>query len=377
MDAELGNRSMPTIAPKILSVKSTFASDNERWQALMKRDPTAEGKFFYSVRTTGIFCRPNCAARLANRGNVCFHATCQDALAAGFRPCKRCRPTDAGQAERHATAIIRACRLIEDSHKSISLVTLASSAGMSVYHFHRVFKRHTGLTPKAYATAQRNKRVQAQLERNPTVTGAIYAAGFSSTSRFYASSETTLGMVPRNFRAGGIGTRIRFAVGECWLGSFLVAATKKGVCALLLGDDPEPLVRDLEDRFPRAELVGGDARFEELVAQVVGFLENPTVGCHLPLDIQGTAFQQRVWQALRAIPAGSTASYTEIAERLGKPKSVRAVAQACAANPLAVVIPCHRVVRLDGTLSGYRWGIERKSQLLQREQVNLASERSR
>jgi AraC family transcriptional regulator of adaptative response/methylated-DNA-[protein]-cysteine methyltransferase len=244
---------------------------------------------------------------------------------------------------------------------------LAKRAGLSLHHFHRIFKAVTGLTPREYAAAHRAKRVRAGLRRRQTVTQAIYDAGFNSGSPFYSSSDQMLGMTPSDYRAGGSHTEIRFAVGECSLGSILVAQSAKGVCAILLGDDPEALVRDLQDRFPRATLVGGDDRFEALVAKVVGFVEAPAIGLDLPLDVRGTAFQQRVWQALRDVPAGSTVSYADIAAKIGSRKAVRAVSQACAANPLAVAIPCHRVVRNDGGLSGYRWGIERKRTLLERE----------
>jgi AraC family transcriptional regulator of adaptative response/methylated-DNA-[protein]-cysteine methyltransferase len=237
-----------------------------------------------------------------------------------------------------------------------------------VYHFHRVFKAVTGVTPRGYAAAHRTKRVRSELEkRSKTVTEAIYDAGFNSGGRFYETSDHLLGMTPRNYRAGGANTDIHFAVGECTLGSVLVAQSAKGVCAILLGDDPDALVRDLQDRFPRATFVGGDPEFEQTVAKVIGFVEQPAIGFDLPLDVRGTAFQQRVWQALRQIPAGSTASYAEIAERIGAPSRARAVAQACGANALAVAIPCHRVVRTDGSLSGYRWGVERKRSLLERE----------
>ena len=238
---------------------------------------------------------------------------------------------------------------------------------MSPFHFHRVFKAVTGVTPRAYATAHRTARVRRELGRSRTVTDAIFDAGFNSGGRFYANTDAVLGMTPTDYRAGGAHTAIRFAVGECSLGSILVATSAKGVCAIFLGDDPDELTRDLQDRFPRANLIGGDAAFEELVAKIVGFIEAPAVGLELPLDVRGTAFQQRVWQALRKIPAGSTASYSDIARRIGAPKSVRAVAQACAANPIALAIPCHRVVRNDGALSGYRWGVERKRALLARE----------
>ncbi len=344
-----------------------FSTDEERWAAVTRRDRAADGAFFYSVRTTGVYCRPSCAARLAHRENVRFHASCADAERAGFRPCKRCRPNEAARADRQAAAVAAACRVIAEADEVPSLDALADAAGMSRFHFHRVFKTLTGVTPKAYAAAHRAKRVRAELARSATVTEAIYGAGFNSNGRFYAASSDMLGMTPTAFRAGGRGAEIRFAVGECWLGSILVAATEKGVCAILLGDDPAALVRELQDRFPKARLIGGDAGFEDMVAKVVGFVEAPGLGLELPLDVRGTAFQQRVWQALREIPVGTTASYAEIAKRIGRPKSVRAVAQACASNAVAVAIPCHRVVRTDGALSGYRWGVERKQALLARE----------
>jgi len=238
---------------------------------------------------------------------------------------------------------------------------------MSAYHLQRVFKAATGVTPKQYAAAHRYRRIRAELERSSTVTEAIYGAGYNSSGRFYDSSSDVLGMTPTRYRAGGADTEIRFAIGECSLGSILVAASARGVCAILLGDDPDALARDLQDRFPRAHLIGGDADFEQLVSKVVGFVEAPGLGLDLPLDVRGTAFQQRVWQALREIPAGRTVSYSDVANRIGAPKSVRAVAHAVASNTLAVAIPCHRVVRSDGGLSGYRWGVERKRALLERE----------
>jgi AraC family transcriptional regulator of adaptative response/methylated-DNA-[protein]-cysteine methyltransferase len=239
---------------------------------------------------------------------------------------------------------------------------------VSAHHFHRVFKQATGVTPAAYARAHRAGKVRDELaRRDQTVTEAIYGSGFNGSSRFYEAADGMLGMKPSEYRAGGANATIRFAVGECSLGSILVAQSERGVCAILLGDEPETLVRDLEDRFPRADLVGGDAEFERLVAKVVGFVEAPSVGLDLPLDVRGTAFQQRVWRALKHVPAGKTVSYADVAKAIGAPKSVRAVAQACAANPIAVAIPCHRVVKADGGLSGYRWGVERKRALLKRE----------
>jgi AraC family transcriptional regulator of adaptative response/methylated-DNA-[protein]-cysteine methyltransferase len=278
------------------------------------------------------------------------------------------RPGDGARvADRHAAVVTAACRQLERSEVIPSLRELAARAGMSPFHFHRVFKQGTGLTPRAYAAAARGRRVRERLARGGAITAAIYDAGFGSSGRFYEASDGLLGMRPKDFRAGGAHAEIRFAVGECSLGSILVARSERGVCAILLGDDPDRLVRDLQDRFPRARLIGADAGFERWVAEVVGLVEAPAVGLTLPLDVRGTAFQERVWRALREIPPGRTATYAEIARRIGRPKSVRAVAQACGANPLAVAIPCHRVVRSDGGLSGYRWGVARKRALLERE----------
>jgi AraC family transcriptional regulator of adaptative response/methylated-DNA-[protein]-cysteine methyltransferase len=344
-----------------------LSTDDERWTAVVQRDANADGVFYYSVATTGVYCRPSCAARLARRENVRFHPTREAAETAGFRPCKRCKPEAGSLHQRHAEAIAKACRAIEQADETPDLEALSSAVGMSRFHFHRVFKSITGLTPKAYGMAHRSQRVRDELARRETITEAIYEAGFNSNGRFYATSSKLLGMKPAEFRAGGINASIRFAIGECSLGSILVAASEKGICAIFLGDDPEALARDLQDRFPKASLIGGDAQFELWMAQVVGFVEAPGVGLNLPLDVRGTAFQQRVWRALTAIPAGSTATYSEIAAKIGAPKSTRAVAQACAANRLAVAIPCHRVVRTDGALSGYRWGVERKRALLKRE----------
>ena len=347
--------------------RSTATGDDASWAAVMARDPAFDGQFYYSVATTGIYCRPSCPSRRANRSNVRFHASPAEAAKAGFRPCKRCKPDQPGLDEQHAAKVAKACRLIEQADTTPKLGDLAEAVGLSPYHFHRIFKTIAGLTPKAYAVAHRNAQIRDRLPRSRTVTDAIYDAGYNSSGRFYATASEVLGMEPRKFRFGAAGEHIRFALGECFLGSILVAASEQGVCAILLGDDPEALLRDLEARFPKAQLIGGDRSFEATIAKVVGFVDAPKRDLDLPLDARGTAFQHQVWQALRKIPLGQTASYSEIAERIGSPKSVRAVAQACAANSIAIAIPCHRVVRTDGGLSGYRWGIERKRKLLDRE----------
>jgi AraC family transcriptional regulator of adaptative response/methylated-DNA-[protein]-cysteine methyltransferase len=338
-----------------------------RWASVVARDHGADGAFYYSVKTTGVYCHPSCPSRLAKPENVRFHATRQDAEKAGLRPCRRCKPDQPRRAEQYAAKVALACRLIEESESTPRLNELAKNTKMSTHHFHRVFKAVTGLTPREYAMARRAKRVRDELGRTGTVAEAIYGTGYRSNGRFYETSNKVLGMTPSSYRAGGSRTDICFAVGECSLGSILVAQTERGVCAILLGDEPDELARDLQDMFPRANLIGGDAKFEQVIAKVVGFIEAPALGLDLPLDIRGTAFQQRVWQALRKIPAGSTASYADIANRIGSPKAVRAVAQACAKNSLAVAIPCHRVIRNDGALSGYRWGVKRKRALLKRE----------
>ena len=328
-----------------------------RWARVVARDKSADGAFWYSVRTTGVYCRPSCPSRTANAANVTLHDSLAAARATGARPCRRCNPEGSSAEAENAALVERACRLIET----------AEAAELSPGYFHRIFKAQTGLTPKAYAAAHRARRVRAELTRSSTVTEAIYDAGFNSNGRFYETARAVLGMTPTRYRAGGVDEELRFAVGQSSLGAILVASSAKGVASILIGDDPDTLVRDLQDRFPKARLVGGDADYEALVARVVGFVEQPTLGLDLPLDVRGTAFQQRVWQALRDIPAGATATYAEIAQAIGAPKSTRAVAGACAANAIAVAIPCHRVIRNDGALSGYRWGVERKRTLIERE----------
>lgn len=277
-------------------------------------------------------------------------------------------PAPAAPAAAHAGLVAQACRRIEAAACPPLLAELARQAGLSPSHFHRVFKAVTGLTPRAYAQAHRARAVRAALATpRARVVDAMLDAGYNAGSRFYQAADAMLGMTPSQYRAGGAEARIQFAVGACSLGAILVARSQRGVCAISLGDDPDLLLRELQDRFPHAELVGGEPGFEALVAQVVGLVEQPGIGVDLPLDIRGTAFQQRVWQALRQVPPGETLGYAQLAQRIGAPKAARAVAAACAANTLAVAIPCHRVVRSDGGLSGYRWGVERKRALLLRE----------
>lgn len=346
-----------------------FTSEAARWEAVRRRDPAADGQFFYAVTSTGVYCRPSCAARPARRENVRFHATTASAERAGFRPCKRCRPDLPPRADREAAVIAEACRQIDAADEMPQLSELAATAGLSAHHFHRTFKRIAGITPKAYAAARRQHRLQEGLATAPDVTTAIYDAGFNSSGRFYETADDMLGMMPSVFRQGGRGEIIHHAVAACSLGFVLVAATARGICAILLGDQRDPLIVELKSRFPNAEMEKPDGKFAALVNSVVRLIDDPASadGSGLPLDIRGTAFQRKVWQALRAIPCGETVTYGELARRLGMPRAVRAVARACATNGLAVVVPCHRVVASDGKLTGYRRGIERKRQLIARE----------
>lgn len=346
-----------------ISTVTENAADT-RYAAVVTRDRASDGRFVYAVKTTGVYCKPSCAARTPNPENVSFYADCDAAEAGGFRPCRRCHPRGDGAAAKIADI----CRIIEAADEPPALDDLARRAGMSPWHFHRVFKAHTGLTPKAYAQAHRARRVRDHLSGGKvSVTEALYESGFNSNGRFYAAADAMLGMTPGRFRKGGADADIRFCVGQSRLGALLVAESERGICAISLGDDPDSLVRELQDRFPKARLDGEDAAFAARVARVAALVEQPQTGLDLPLDIRGTAFQQLVWQALRAIAPGETLSYAELAERIGAPKAVRAVAGACAANTLAIAIPCHRIVRTDGSLSGYRWGVERKRALLEAE----------
>jgi AraC family transcriptional regulator of adaptative response/methylated-DNA-[protein]-cysteine methyltransferase len=349
------------------NLKQQWTTDDSRWEAVVARDKDADGHFVYAVRTTGIYCHPSATARLPKRENVEFFDSAQQAEQQGYRPSKRLRRGDPKLEEHYKEKMIRACRFIAACTEPVSLQEIADHVGLSSFHFHRLFKEITGITPMEYATANRRNRVRDKLRDPLSVTEAIFDAGFNSNSRFYASSAEMLGMTPKVWKTGGTGTTIYFALGICSLGNVLVAQSEKGICAILLGDEAEKLLQDLQDQFPQAALIGADPEFETVVAQVVGFIEAPQIGLDLPLDIRGTVFQQRVWQALKEIPVGTTVTYAEIAKRIGSPKAVRAVANACAANRLAVAIPCHRVVRTNGSLSGYRWGIDRKRALINRE----------
>jgi AraC family transcriptional regulator of adaptative response/methylated-DNA-[protein]-cysteine methyltransferase len=363
---------MNTVLAESQRPTSPSVADDPRWARIVARDKTADGHLWYSVVTTGVYCRPSCPSRAANAKNVQLHDSLEGAKATGFRPCKRCNPDGLSANAENVALVAKVCRIIEESEEEPSLEELSEAAGRSPSYFHRMFKAITGVTPKEYATAHRAAKVRHGLASGSSVTEAIYDAGFNSSGRFYEKSTDMLGMTPSQYRAGGNNEDIRFAVGQTSLGAILVASTNKGVAAILLGDDPDELVRDLQDRFPKAHLIGADNGYEALVARVVGFVEAPKIGLNLPLDVRGTAFQERVWKALQEIPAGATVSYAELARRIGAPKSVRAVAGACAANNLAVAIPCHRVVRNDGAVSGYAWGVDRKRSLIDREATQRA-----
>lgn len=348
---------------------AAYATDEQRWRAVQRRDAAADGYFVYAVRTTGVYCRPSSSTRLPRRDNVLFFESPQAAEKAGFRASQRHSADRTSAARQRAERVAQACRWIECADAAPTLAQLAERFGISPFHFQRMFKAETGLSPKAYAQAFRAHRLREHLPGAATVFDAIYESGFNSPSRFYAASQQMLGMRPRDYRTGGANADIRFAVGECSLGAILVARSQRGICSIWLGDDPDRLVQALQDRFRHARLCGDDAEFASWVAQVIGCVESPGVGINLPLDIRGTVFQQRVWRALQELPPGTTATYAEIAQRIGAPRAARAVAQACGANALAVAIPCHRVIRRDGDISGYRWGIERKRELLQREKA--------
>jgi AraC family transcriptional regulator of adaptative response/methylated-DNA-[protein]-cysteine methyltransferase len=345
---------------------------DECWAALEKRDGAAAGRFFYGVRTTGVYCRPGCTSRLPLRRNTVFFETTAAAEEAGLRACKRCRPTEASMASRHLSAVEKACALLRTSETVPSLGELADVACISRFHFHRVFKQITGVTPRDYARSHRLGRLGEKLDAGQPITASIYASGFGSSSRAYEMAPAGLGMTPGTRRHGGSGETIRFVTVATPLGWALVAATERGICMTALGDDRDSLAAALRQRFPLAELVAEDAGLKQWADRIVRFITAPEQNLDLPLDIRGTAFQARVWRALRKIPLGKTASYTEIAAALGQPKAVRAVAQACAANKLALIVPCHRVIRSDGELGGYRWGLERKQALLARERAAVS-----
>src|SRR3954451_13875939 len=350
-----------------LAMGNAMLNTEQCWASVTARDAAADRSFVYAVRTSGVFCRPVCPSRLPLRKNVAFYETSAAAEAAGFRPCKRCRPCATSPTDRHVAAIGRACALIRERDMLPSLAELAAAAGISRFHFHRVFKQITGATPREWGNAHRITRFAARLDAGDSVAQSVYAAGFAASSRAYDAAPSGLGMTPGARRRGGQGGAIRYTIVPTPLGHAIVAATARGICMTALGDDPATLEAELRRRFPAADLVAADAARSEWAEEIVGFITRPGLHPDLPLDISGTAFQAMVWRALQKIPPGRTTSYSEIAAALGRPTAVRAVARAIASNNHAVLVPCHRVVRSDGALSGYRWGVERKRALLERE----------
>lgn len=345
------------------------------WRAVEDRDRRFDGAFVYAVRTTGVYCRPSCPSRRAHRANVVFHATPDDAEAAGFRECKRCRPRSATQTAGE-DAVTRAKAYIErHAERRVDLAELSAEVGMSPFHLQRTFKRLVGVSPRVYGDARRVERLKSGLKRGDTVSRATYDAGFDSGAAAYARTEAGMGMTPAEYRRGGQGVRIRYATAASPVGRVLVAATERGVCAVTLGGDDASLEVALTGEYPAAEITRAsrnDTAMASWLDAVVRHLEGTTRRVEVPIDVQGTAFQKKVWSALRDIPYGETRSYAQVASSIGAPKSARAVANACANNPVAIVIPCHRVTPATGDTGGYRWGSARKRQILAREHAIVA-----
>ena len=351
--------SIPKTPSEIHDAADSFSNDDARWRAVMARDRAADDRFVTGVISTGIYCRPSCAARHPHRENVRFFADGAAAQKAGLRPCRRCRPDDAS---RDQVAVAKAAALLAGG-APMALEVLAAEVGYAPHHFHRLFKRATGVTPAAYARGVRAARATEALDARDRVTGAVYAAGYGAPSRFYEGAGPRLGMAPATRRKGGAGEVIRWTVASTSLGPLLIAATDKGLCRVAFDEDEAALA----ERFPNAEVRPGDAALARLATDVVAAVETPALDHALPLDLRGTAFQERVWQALRTIPAGETRSYAELAAIAGNLKATRAAGSACGANPVAVVVPCHRARRADGGAGGYAWGLARKDALLTRE----------
>lgn len=343
-----------------------FADDDSRWQAVCDRNLAASGQFYYAVLSTGIYCRPGCSSRQPKRENVRFFESIEKATEAGFRACKRCKPQDSSATDALVEVVVKACRYIEQADDSVDLAELAEHAQLSIWHFQRLFTRLVGVSPKAYQRNHRNKRFSEALLDQVSVTEAVYASGIGSAASVY--SHNRLGMTPSQFRKGGKGQQIYYCTGASVLGPLVMAVSARGICCVEFLDAGEDVQQVLKARFPAAELIAAGHELSDLLAEVLTFVEAPRTECELPLDIQGTAFQERVWQALQEIPVGQTMSYSQFAASVGQPTASRAVAGACGANKLAVLVPCHRIVRSDGSLSGYRWGTERKQQLLNNEE---------
>jgi AraC family transcriptional regulator of adaptative response/methylated-DNA-[protein]-cysteine methyltransferase len=341
-------------------------TEDDRWRAVLDRDRTADGRFVYAVASTGVFCRPSCPSRRPRRERVAFFASPDAAAAAGYRPCRRCRPLEGG-ADPWPARISLACRYLSRAEAPLTLAALARRVGGSPFHLQRNFKRLVGVTPREFAEARRLDTVKRELRGQPDVTTAFTAAGYGSSSRFYERAVPRLGMSPRRYQAGGTGEDIRYALVPSPLGRVLVAATARGVCAVSLGDSDARLIERLDEEFPHARLTRDATALHDWTRQVVEHLAGRLPVLDLPLDIRATAFQWRVWMALRAIPSGETRTYGQVAASIGLPGGARAVARACAANPVALTVPCHRVVPAAGGVGGYRWGAGRKQALLARE----------
>ncbi|WP_108125605.1 bifunctional DNA-binding transcriptional regulator/O6-methylguanine-DNA methyltransferase Ada [Saccharospirillum mangrovi] len=345
----------------------TLSLDEARWAALVERRFDTLEPFYYAVVTTGVVCRPDCSSRRPLRENVRFFDALADAEAAGYRPCKRCRPDAHSPLEQQRQAMIAVCRRLETEDPTPTLADLAADLNLSQWHFQRQFRKVLGVTPHQYATEFRAGRLKNALKSAASVTAASYEAGYGSSSRLFEAAQSRLAMSPSEFRRGAPGQRLHYGLAPCHLGWVGLVASERGICGLELADDAEAVLARLRSTFAKAELIAAGDAFDELLAQVVAFLAAPQTEWSLPLDIQGTAFQCQVWQALRTVPVGQTLSYSELATRLGRPEASRAVAGACAANKLAVVVPCHRITRADGDISGYRWGVQRKRRLLDQE----------
>jgi AraC family transcriptional regulator, regulatory protein of adaptative response / methylated-DNA-[protein]-cysteine methyltransferase len=367
---------MPEIQPTRPAL--AIALDEQQcWEAVLRKDDADDGKYLFAVKTTGIYCRPSCPSRTPKRMNVEFFADAPAARQAGYRACLRCAPDGLSKRQQQTAAILKACRLIESSSERIQLNDLAERVGLSAHHFHRTFKEVTGVTPLEYFKSRQIAQIGAAIRSEASITEAIYDAGFGSSSRFYENADAMLGMKPRAYKAGGQGEVIRVGVRSCALGLVLVAATERGVCTIEFGDDAQELQMRVSKRFPHSLLLKEDAQFDAWLEKILAHIQAPATALDLPLDIRGTAFQQQVWKALRDIAPGQTHSYAQVAEKIGKPKAVRAVATACASNVLALAIPCHRVVRSNGELSGYRWGPERKKELLDAEAGKLVNKKAK
>ncbi len=351
-------------------------NDSSFWQAVSDRDAGADGRFVFAVSTTGIYCRPSCPSRRPRPENVRFFPLPEAAERAGFRACKRCRPNEANPSDRRLARIRKACRLLDAAEEPMTLAQLGKAVGVAPHHLQRLFTQTVGVSPRVYADARRLERLKGELKSGESVTSALYGAGYGSSSRLYETSSASLGMTPARYRAGGAGESIAYTIVASALGRLLVAATERGLAMVALGADDRELAAELAAELPGAHLVRDDSGLGTWVGPLVRHLAGTLPHLDLPVDVRATSFQRQVWEALRSIPPGATTSYRDLARRIGQPSAARAVARACATNPVAVVVPCHRVVRGDGALGGYRWGVERKQALIERERREQSAQPS-